>query len=30
MVAKGDLEAGVALLVRFLSEPGVAVAPSAA
>ncbi|MDF1523478.1 MAG: hypothetical protein P1P87_11795, partial [Trueperaceae bacterium] len=30
MVAKADLEAGVALLVRFLSEPGAAVAPSAA
>ena len=29
MVAKHDLEAGVALLVRFLSEPGAAVAPAA-
>lgn len=27
MVAKGDLEAGVALLLRFLSEPGAAIAP---
>lgn len=30
MVAKADLEAGVALLGRFLSEPGAAVAPEAA